>query len=259
MIPRYSLGNWWSRNVSYDDDSLNDLVEKFDNNEIPLSVVVLNNEWHLNKYEDKENIKTGFTFNNTLFKNPMDTVNFLHSKGIRLGLNLDPSDGIYPYEVFYNKIVEYLGVKAGQVIPFNVLDPKFIDVYLKLLVHPLDNLDVDFYWLDYTNPKKVDDLWILNHYQFYDMYRNYKKRPMLLTTNSLIAPHRYSVLYSGKSVVSWDTLKMLPMHNSCAANNSSSGIPKYVYDFFKDSLDALNFSISFSNLLFSFKLDIIVF
>lgn len=222
LIPRYALGNWWSRNVAYDDKSLDELIKKFEINDVPLSVLLLNNEWHLNKYEDKNNIKTGFTFNNNLIVNPKETIDKLHSKGIRIGLNIDPSDGIYPYEVYYNKVIEYLGTNNGQVIPFNVMDPKFLDVYLKVLIHPLDNLGVDFFWLDYTNPKNSKDLWILNHFQFNDMLRDYKRRPMLLTTNSLVAPHRYPILYSGKSVVSWDTLKLIPMHNSAAANNGVS-------------------------------------
>ena len=238
LIPRYALGNWWSRNVTYDDEGLNSLVNKFDTSEIPLSIMLLNNEWHLNKYNDKSNIKTGFTFNNNLLSNPVNTISLLHSKGIRLGLNIDPSDGIYPYEVFYNKIVEYLGVKSGSVIPFNVLDPKFLDVYLKLLIHPLDNLTIDFYWLDYSNPKNLDDLWILNHYHFYDMMRDYKRRPMLLTTNSLIAPHRYPVLYSGKSVVSWNTLKLIPMHNSGAFNNGVSWWSHDIGGFYKGIEDS---------------------
>lgn len=233
LIPRYALGNWWSRNISYNDDTLKDLVNNFEAKNIPLSVLVLNNEWHLNKYEDTSNIKTGFTFNNNLIKNPHETISYLHSKGIRLGLNIDPSDGIYPYEVYYNKICEYLQVTPGTVIPFNVLDPKFLDVYLKLLIHPLDNLDVDFFWLDYTYPKNKQELWILNHYHFYDMMRNYKRRPMLLTTNSLIAPHRYPVLYSGKSTVSWETLKLIPIHNASAANNGVSWWSHDIGGFYK--------------------------
>ena len=110
LIPRYALGNWWSRNIAYNDDNLKDLVNNFETKNIPLSVLVLNNEWHLNKYENISNIKTGFTFNNNLIKNPNEAIKYLHSKGIRLGLNIDPSDGIYPYEVYYNKICEYLQV-----------------------------------------------------------------------------------------------------------------------------------------------------
>ena len=41
LPPRYAFGNWWSSNNDYDDLKLKTLVDNFENNEIPLSVVVL--------------------------------------------------------------------------------------------------------------------------------------------------------------------------------------------------------------------------
>ncbi|MDD2518773.1 MAG: glycoside hydrolase family 31 protein, partial [Bacilli bacterium] len=59
---------------------------------------------------------------------------------------------------------------------------------------------------------------ILNHYHFYDMKRNYKRRPMILSNNAGVAAHRYPVLYSGKTLVDWKTLKQTPFFNSSASN-----------------------------------------
>ncbi len=215
LIPRYALGNWWSRNVVYDDASLKKVVDDFDYNEIPLSVLLLNQGWHKNEFDGKE-VKSGFTFNNELLKQPDKAVAYLHQKGIRVGLNINPEEGIYPFEQYYENVKQYIQPDEKGVIPFDVLNPKFVDIYLKMLIHPLDTLDVDFYWLD----SKLDSekLFMLNHYHYFDSYRNYKKRPMLLTTNAEVASHRYPVLYSGKTKVSWDTLKLIPYHNSCAAN-----------------------------------------
>ena len=75
-------------------------------------------------------------------------IKYLHANGVRVGLNLDPKDGIYPFETNYEKITQYLKADEDGVIPFNAFDPRFMDVYLKLLIHPLENIDVDFYWLD---------------------------------------------------------------------------------------------------------------
>ena len=71
LIPRYALGNWWSRNESYNDETLKDLIDQFDYQEIPISIVLLNEEWHLNSYDKKKNLKTGFTFNKENFKSLM--------------------------------------------------------------------------------------------------------------------------------------------------------------------------------------------
>lgn len=216
LIPRYALGNWWSRNTEYNDDTLSQLVTDFEEHEIPFSVLLLDKSWHIRQYNNQLH-NSGFTWNPTLFQYPKGVSELLHRHGIRLGLNVMPLEGIHSYEENIEKIREYLPQDEKGVIPFQVLDPKVLDVYLKILIHPLDVSGVDFFWID-ENPKNLESLWILNHYHFYDMQRDYKRRPMVLSRNALIAPHRYPVLYSGHTIVSWDTLKMIPFYNENATN-----------------------------------------
>lgn len=218
LIPRYALGNWWSKNEAYTDEDVKDLITEFDRQDIPMSILLLDKDWHKRVSNGKEHLKTGFSFNNELFKDPSGMTKYLNSKGIRLGLNINPTEGIYSIENYYEKAKEYLPPDEKGVIPFNIYDSKFIDVYLKLFIHPLDSLGVDFYWIDYFNKKQSEDLFRLKHYQFYDMMRDYKRRPMVLGYNSKVASHRYPVLYSGKTEVNWETLKSIPTHNSNAAN-----------------------------------------
>lgn len=215
LIPRYALGNWWSRNNDYDDTELKELISNFEFYKIPLSIVLLDKDWHVRTYKNKEHLKTGFTFNKDYFKAPYEMISYLHSKGIRVGLNINPTEGLYDIDEYYNQAKNYLKPDEKGVIPFNILDPKWIDVYLKLYIHPLDALEVDFYWLDVKDNK---DLYLLKHYQFNDMLRNYKRRPMVLGYNALTAQHRYPVLYSGKTVVGWESLKQIPLFNANAAN-----------------------------------------
>lgn len=217
LLPRYAFGNWWSRNLSYNDESLEKLVTEFERREIPLSVFLLNPDWHIRTYEKQSKLRTGFTFNNQFFKDPKLLLFRLHAKNILLGLNINPLEGFYPFDTYYEKAKEYLGVDKRGVVPFSVMDPKAIDVYLKMFIHPLDNLGVDFYFID-TDGKSVEQLWALNHYHFYDVQKNPNRRSMILTKNAGIASHRYPILYSGKSIVSWDTLGKIAFHNAAASN-----------------------------------------
>ncbi|MEI3508213.1 MAG: TIM-barrel domain-containing protein [Bacilli bacterium] len=219
LIPRFALGNWWSRNNDYDDIELKDLVDTFEKKEIPLSVVLLDKDWHKRKYDGKKHLKTGFTFNNEYFKNPSAMIGYLHSKGIRLGLNVNPLEGLTDVDVYYAEALKFLEPDKNGDIPFNAFDPKFIDVYLKLFIHPLDAVGVDFFWLDTFDESKMSELALLKHYQFYDMERDYKRRPMVLANDMMLAPHRYPVLYSGKTTVNWSTLRKLPFYNASAFNN----------------------------------------
>ena len=227
LIPRFALGNWWNRNNDYNDKTLKELVDNFLKYEIPLSVMLLDKDWHVRTYKDKEHLKTGFTFNKELFQAPGEMINYLHTKGIRVGLSVNPKEGFYDIDENYEQAIKYLQTDGNGVIPFNVIDPKWVDVYLKLYIHPLDALGVDFFWLDCLNKKNIQEDYLLKHYQFNDMKRNYKRRPFVMGYNSGIAQHRYPVLYSGKTVVGWESLKQIPLYN---ANASNMGLSYHAHD-----------------------------
>ena len=59
------------------------------------------------------------------------------------------------------------------------------------------------------------------------MMRYANRRPLLYGYNSEVCPHRYSILYSGKSIVSWDTLKSVPLFN---VNSSNNGVTWWSHD-----------------------------
>lgn len=227
LIPRFALGNWWSRNNDYNDTTLKELIDKFSFYEIPLSIILLDKDWHVRTYKNKEHLKTGFTFNKEYFKAPYEMISYLHTKGVRIGLNINPTEGFHSIDDYYEQASRYLKKDDNGVIPYNVLEPRWIDVYLKLYIHPLDALGVDFYWLDHYDKNKTHEDYLLKHYQFNDMNRNYKRRPMVLGYNSSIAQHRYPVLYSGKTIVDWKSLKQIPHYNADAVN---SGICFYSHD-----------------------------
>lgn len=214
LIPRYALGNWWSRDLEYNDKSLKKLIDTFERKNIPLSILLLDNDWH-NKIDNTE---AGFTFNKKLFAAPYEMISYVHNKGIRLGLSVNPTDGFYPNDEFYNQATKYLQKDSKGIIPFNVLAPRWIDVYLKLYIHPLDALEVDFYWIKNGTKTTSTELNMLKHYHMYDMMRNYKRRPMILANGTSLAAHRYPVLYAGKTTVSWDTLSLMPFYNLNATN-----------------------------------------
>ena len=46
MLPRYALGNWWSRYYKYSEESYMELMDKFDEKNIPFTVAVIDMDWH---------------------------------------------------------------------------------------------------------------------------------------------------------------------------------------------------------------------
>ena len=211
LLPRYALGNWWSKNYAYNETSLRKLFSRFDKEQIPISILLMDTDWHItnNKY------KTGYTFNKELIPNPNTFIEYLHQNGVRIGLNIDPKEGIYPHEEMYNKVLEYVKTTPNATIPFTPFNPLFLDIFFKLLLNPLEAKGIDFFWLDCMDTASQ---FLLTHYMYLNLGRSEAKRSMLLSRNPLIAPHRYGVLYSGRSKVGFDTLRKLPGINTSAAN-----------------------------------------
>lgn len=218
LVPRYALGNWWSRNITYDDKNTDELIKKFEKKKIPISVMLFDHDWHYRDVGEYKALKTGYTFNKNLFKNPQAMIEKFHKRGIRVGLCIDPTEGYYPHEEFYNYVKNFLQLSENKIVLFDPLNPKLMDVLFKVFLHPLESIGVDFFWNDYKGDNDIYKLWATNHYMFLDSSRNLGKRGMLLARNGIYAPHRYPVLYGGSSEISWDSLKKLPFQYLNAAN-----------------------------------------
>ena len=137
LIPRYSLGVWWYKDDVYTFDNIRKLVYDFNSHHIPLNVLVLGSNWHIKDPNDLKKFKSGFTFNRDKLGTLSNFTTFLHERGIRLGLSLDPTEGIHPHEFKYRDYASELGINDSQDLPFNVLDTNVVAAYLDKLINPL--------------------------------------------------------------------------------------------------------------------------
>lgn len=221
LLPRYALGIWWNKSEIYNFQDIIDLVNNFNRHKIPLSVLLLDEFWHLKDARDLTKYKTGYTFNRNLFSDPAVFTKYLHERGIKLGLSLNPTEGIMPHEDHYEVIARNLGLTDKSTIPFNVFDKVIINNYFHHLIKPLEEKGTDFFWLNYdTKDLYTQRALIRYHFENSKQYKD--KRGFILAKNGLVASHRYPSLYSGKTLVSWDTLKILPYYNSMASNKGLS-------------------------------------
>ena len=219
MIPRYALGNWWSRDLDYTDEDLLELINQFSKHEIPISTVLLDKGWHINNSSENKEVVTGYTFNKELIKDPEMVLNELHNRNIHIGLNINPKDGIYPTEEHYKEIASMFNITDDKIIAFDPLNPVLLDAIYKIMISPLNKMGVDFYWNDLTSTDvSYDKLMLFNDFIYNSKYLDKSKYNMILARNGLIASHRYPVTYTGKSVVGWEMLKKIPKINEQAAN-----------------------------------------
>lgn len=225
LIPRYALGNWWSRFYPYSEQTYKELMYRFDEENIPFSVAVLDMDWHMIDIPAEYGSGwTGYTWNRDLFPEPVRFLNWLHDLGVQISLNLHPAHGIQPHEDAYENMASELGLDSSkkQGIEFDVTDSKFMDAYFTYLHHPHEEDGVDFWWIDWQqgNISKmdgVDPLWMLNHYHYLDHGRD-GKRPLIFSRYAGLGSHRYPLGFSGDTITTWDSLDFQPYFTSTASN-----------------------------------------
>lgn len=207
LLPKWVLGLWWSRWEAYKQADFERIADEFDAHGVPLSVCVVDMDWHLPGW-------TGFTWNKDFFPDPAGFFRRMHARGIRACLNLHPHGGVRPSERAYGAMALHMGADpaAAAPIPFDIADPRFIEGYFKHLLHPLEGVGVDFWWMDWqqgtqSNVPGLDPLWMLNHLHALDRARDGSRRPLAFSRWGGWGAHRYPVGFSGDSSRTWDTLE----------------------------------------------------
>ncbi|WP_442856393.1 TIM-barrel domain-containing protein [Butyrivibrio sp. WCE2006] len=225
LIPRYALGNWWSRYFRYTEESYKEVVDKFEELEIPLSVAVIDMDWHVTDVDPKYGTGwTGYSWNKELFPDPARFLSMLHERGLATTLNLHPADGIRAFEDMYEEMAKQLGVDPSSERPleFDFSDPEYRKAYFDVVMHPYEKEGVDFWWIDWQQgtgkgADSVDPLFLLNHYHYHDQ-EGRNRRPMIFSRYAGPGSHRYPVGFSGDTVMTWKSLNFQPYFTSTASN-----------------------------------------
>ncbi len=247
LVPRYCLGNWWSRYKAYSQKEYLDLMNNFIDKEIPITVATIDMDWHwVNVVErfGKEDAKyrnqtsrlrlpyelfqnqgwTGYSWNTELFPDYKAMLTELKNKGFKVTVNLHPAQGVRPFEDMYDEMAKAMNIdpKTKKHIKFDITDPKYIEAYFDILHRPYEKDGVDFWWIDwqqerFTNIKGLDPLWALNHYHTL-AFSGENRRPLILSRFAEVGSHRYPLGFSGDTVISWKSLDFQPYFTITAAN-----------------------------------------
>lgn len=236
LLPKYVLGNWWSRYFAYTQAGYIELMDKFIDRKVPLSVATVDMDWHWVKEVPKEYGPssslnawvtagwTGYSWNTGLFPDYKKFLADLKARNLAVTLNLHPAQGVRAFEDAYEEMAKAVGVdpQTKQAIEFDLLDPKFLDAYFKVLHHPYESDGVDFWWIDWQQGKHsamkgLDPLWLLNHYHTLDINRD-GKSGVVLSRYAKLGSHRYPLGFSGDVIIAWKSLKFQPYMTSTASN-----------------------------------------
>ena len=245
LIPKFALGNWWSRYKAYTQEEYRTLMQKFIDRKLPVTVATIDMDWHWTdvvqrfgkeakaekpKYKEERIYNlllhgwTGYTWNTELFPDHKELLNWLHDRGFKVPLNVHPNQGVRFFEDAYEAMCRRMGKDPAtkEFVPFDPADPAFMQAYFEELHHPLEAEGVDFWWLDWQQGPHcrvagLDPLWALNHYHTLDSGRN-GLRPLILSRYAGLGSHRYPLGFSGDSYTTWKSLEFQPYFTNSAAN-----------------------------------------
>ena len=239
LIPRYALGNWWSRYYAYTERQYLHLLDRFTDRDIPLTIATIDMDWHWSvtlderkgitlsgrndEYHGGADGWTGYSWNTDLFPDYRAFLNKIKERGLRITLNLHPALGVRWFEDMYSGMAQAVGIDPAteKQVKFDMADDRFINAYFSVLHKPYEHDGVDFWWIDWQQGTQsaltgLDPLWALNHYHTLDIAK--EKEPLILSRYCGIGSHRYPLGFSGDTYVTWKTLKYMPYFTATASN-----------------------------------------
>ena len=245
LLPRFALGNWWSRYKAYTQEEYLTLMRRFKAEGLPFTVATIDMDWHwvdiVSKFGEEARPKapktllelfyntgtpgwTGYSWNTDLFPDYKAMLRELKDMDYRVTLNVHPATGVRFFEDMYEKVAQTVGVDPAEKkqISFSLANENYLKAYFDVIHRPYEKDGVDFWWIDWQQGKisdvpGLDPLWALNHYHFLDQVDE-GKRALILSRYAKEGSHRYPVGFSGDTFMTWESLKFQPYMTATAAN-----------------------------------------
>jgi len=220
LLPRYALGNWFSRWYDYTSSSAAEVVKRYEELSLPLDVFVLDMNWHT------KNDWTGYSWDKRLWGGLKDALAYMKTRDLAVTMNLHDASGVNPWEDQYDSMCRQVGCKGGDPINFSIVNETIAYALEDVVLTPLEENGVDFWWIDWqqgeggrggaAGAKQNPTIWTAHIRSTNSNRRKTKRmeetsRSMVLARWGGLGAHRYPVHFSGDvDRLSWDNLAYQP-------------------------------------------------
>ena len=215
LLPRYALGTLWYKNHKYKVNSLSRLLNKFMEENVPLSAVILGNKWHL---DNDPLVFDEVALGGKYFKE------LANQYGIKTGITLNPGLKVKEGSNTYQNIASNINIDKRGNYSFLPLSNQSLNIYSVYGIRNWLDMGIDSFVIDYNNIKDKKSIGLLSHYCYALGAMIANKRIVVFSRNHGFATHRNTIIFTGKTKVDWNTLAILPRYNSTASNNGISYI-----------------------------------
>ena len=210
MIPRWAFGSWYSVFQNLRDADYKKIVEQYHKYKLPLDVICVDMDWHINGWD-------GWDWNKTNFPDPEGFIRWVHDQDLKITLNLH-CETMPTNDSHFIPFCKELGIAPDQFLSekkptyaFDFTQRKLADAFFKTMPEPNEKMGIDFWWLDVwqnrTENAEVNEVLWTNHLFYTRMEKNLNKRGLILGRYGGIGSHRYPTLWSGDVASQWEVLE----------------------------------------------------
>ena len=236
MLPAFVFGNWWSRYHNYTAQEYLALMDRFHEKDVPLSVGIVDMDWHLTDGDGREYWTdgwTGYTWNPDYFPDYREFLKELKKRNLKTALNLHPALGVRSWDAAYEAMAKVLqrDTSSGEPVYFDCLSQDFWRAYFEILHFPYEEDGVDFWWIDWQQGTDyswipgggkdeltcMKPLWMLNHMHHLAAQRH-GGRGFIFSRFAGFGSQRYPIGFSGDSAITWESLAFQPYFTVTASN-----------------------------------------
>ncbi|HEY8000712.1 MAG TPA: TIM-barrel domain-containing protein [Solirubrobacterales bacterium] len=250
LLPRKAFGNWFSRYYGYSEPDYHKLLDRFRAHRIPLDVLIVDTDYKSPRDWD------GWQWTPVFFENPSRFLNWAHSQGLDVILNVHPSISTDdPSFATANAAAGGL-IDGGDRCRVFIRDPaascavwdwarrEHVASYFALHA-PFEAAGVDSWWLDYCCDESrasaaglTPDTWINSLYAQRERDRGLRWLPLSRIGSSMFdytgasagvwAEHRSAIHFTGDTFASWQMLDFQTRFT--AAEGAGIGMPYVSHD-----------------------------
>ena len=224
--PLIPAGSWATGGAAIghiSQDELLALMDEFEAHEMPLSVCIVDMDWHVTQTGKQSVGWTGYTWNRELFPDPEGFIDGLHAKGLKTALNLHPAEGIHPHEEQYPELASAgASIPAGESDAFDCADRRFARVTSSCCTtrwKPRASISGGWTGSRERSPSFMG--WIHCGGSIICTSTTWARRqqaPFIFSRWGGLGNHRYPIGFSGDTVVGWEALAFQPSFTAAAAN-----------------------------------------
>ena len=219
LVPRRTLGVWWSRYFPYSAIDFDEIIKGFKSAAIPLSTVSLDLDWHTEPARPCS-AWGQLDFNRSLFLDPQGFLNQLHLNKIAVTVNIHLQDGIDACAEHYVEFANLMGINpmTKQTIECALDNELFVNALAGTYLRqsPLDA--IDFLWPDFSGcfntsspyvgggggmpslQRDIENMQLWASLALARIQRQSGKRPMLLSRHGGFGSHRVPLAFTGDTL-----------------------------------------------------------